>query len=90
MVIVGVVGLVTSQSDRLFGQGSNAGQFQSDLENLKTEIHRVDTFGCIPSVHVRRDVAEIKTLVDRNKTDVTKLESKLDKIIELLTDIKSQ
>ena len=86
MVAIGVLGVATSQMDRLLGKGVDEGALAKTVEVNSAEIHRVDTKGCEPSKLIGNRVAVLEGLALRNKDDIVGLNKKLDKIIDLLTN----
>lgn len=98
MLIVAVVGMYISNSDRLFGKGVESGTLASQMDHNTTEIKRIDSQGCGPSMDVRTRLSGIEQIINKNEAGVqrnatavndgyNKLEGKIDKLSEKLDKI---
>ena len=66
----------------LWAGGRRASTLEGHIEINGTEITRVDTDGCKPSVEVRRDIVEIKTNYTHIQAQMDKMDLKLDRLLE--------
>lgn len=85
MLLIGLIGVATSQVDRLFGQGQSAGALETTVKAVCDEVKRIDESGSKRVGLIDSRVGVLEEIATRNKADIAAQNAKLDKIIELLT-----
>jgi hypothetical protein len=86
MVAVGLIGVATSQVDRLLGEGMATGSLATTVKTVCDEIKRIDESGSKRVGLIDTRVGVLEEIATRNKADIAAQNAKLDKIIELLTN----
>ena len=97
MIGIGLIGVATSQVDRITGKAVDLTKLNAKIESACAEVHRVDVTGCQPSVVVRRDLVALEKDIEsntvrsiENKNDMKTLLSQNNEIIRLLTSLKDR
>ncbi len=93
MACVGLVGVGSTQIEKIFGKGQSDGAVNARIKYISDESHRIKVDGCDPSKVVKEKISKMEQIdaalrndllrvEAANREDHLRIEAKIDRILE--------